>query len=139
MSPTRDLRFRFAVALAGACLLGLAPARGAEPCRSAQFTIDGAPVGRAPSTSQTVEIGSLVGLGDVCPLTEPRKRRVMKNGVNRVRARWDSCPGFDGPVHLLARVSDDPVGAWRAGDRDTIRRLALLELREVGLRPPPEG
>lgn len=43
------------------------------------------------------------------------------------------------PMPRLARVSDDPVGAWRAGDRDTIRRLALLELREVGLRPPPEG
>ena len=40
------------------------------------------------------------------------------------------------PMHVLARVSDDPVGAWRRGDRDVVRRLAALELREVGLAPP---
>lgn len=40
------------------------------------------------------------------------------------------------PVRALARVSHDPVGDWRAGDRRTIHALALLELREVGLRPP---
>ncbi|GGB65865.1 membrane protein [Knoellia flava TL1] len=40
------------------------------------------------------------------------------------------------PMAVLARVSDDPSGAWRRGDRETIRALALLELRDSGLRPP---
>jgi hypothetical protein len=41
------------------------------------------------------------------------------------------------PMRSLARVSDDPAGAWRRQDRDVIRQLALLELRDQGLRPPP--
>ena len=40
------------------------------------------------------------------------------------------------PMRALAKVSDDPAGAWRRQDRDVIRRLALLELRDQGLRPP---
>ena len=41
------------------------------------------------------------------------------------------------PMRALARVSDDPAGAWRRQDREVIRELALLELRDQGLRPPP--
>ncbi len=41
------------------------------------------------------------------------------------------------PLHVLARLESDPAGAWRRGDRDAIDRLARLELRSVGLRPPP--
>jgi hypothetical protein len=41
------------------------------------------------------------------------------------------------PMHRLARVSDDPAGAWRRRDTDVVRALALLELRDAGLRPPP--
>ena len=40
------------------------------------------------------------------------------------------------PMAALARVSADPSGAWRRGERDTIRALALLELRDSGLAPP---
>ena len=40
------------------------------------------------------------------------------------------------PMHRLAAISDDPVRAWRAGDRDVVRSLALLELRDAGLAPP---
>lgn len=40
------------------------------------------------------------------------------------------------PLHRLARISDDPVGAWRDGDPTVVRALAVLELRDVGLRPP---
>jgi hypothetical protein len=43
------------------------------------------------------------------------------------------------PLHRLARISDDPAGAWRTGDRDVVRRLAELELREVGLKPTVGG
>ena len=43
------------------------------------------------------------------------------------------------PMPRLAKVSDDPAGAWRRGDPDVIHALALLELRECGLRPPPVG
>jgi hypothetical protein len=40
------------------------------------------------------------------------------------------------PLHRLARISDDPVGAWRDGDPAVVRALAVLELRDVGLKPP---
>lgn len=40
------------------------------------------------------------------------------------------------PMHRLAGVSADPVGDWRRGDRDVVRRLADLELRDLGLRVP---
>jgi hypothetical protein len=43
------------------------------------------------------------------------------------------------PMHVLARISDDPAGAWRRGDAPVIRALATLELRAVGLRPPAEA
>lgn len=41
------------------------------------------------------------------------------------------------PMSRLARVCDDPAGAWRRSDPETIRALAVLELRDSGLRPPP--
>jgi hypothetical protein len=41
------------------------------------------------------------------------------------------------PMHVLARVSDDPAGAWRAKDPTILRELARLELRASGLRMPP--
>ena len=40
------------------------------------------------------------------------------------------------PMHRLAKISDDPAGAWRRGDPEVVRRLAVLELKEVGLKPP---
>jgi hypothetical protein len=40
------------------------------------------------------------------------------------------------PMHVLARVSDDPVAAWRAGDRAVIDALAEVELRDAGLLLP---
>jgi hypothetical protein len=40
------------------------------------------------------------------------------------------------PMHVLARVSDDPAGAWRAGDPHVVRELARIELRSSGLRIP---
>jgi hypothetical protein len=40
------------------------------------------------------------------------------------------------PLHVLARISDDPAGAWRRRDPVVVRRLAELELRSVGMRPP---
>jgi len=39
------------------------------------------------------------------------------------------------PMRVLAGVSDDPAGAWRARDPEVVRRLAELELADVGLRP----
>lgn len=39
------------------------------------------------------------------------------------------------PLHVLARISDDPAGAWRERDPVVVRELAALELRSVGLRP----
>ncbi|TCC27372.1 hypothetical protein [Kribbella speibonae] len=42
------------------------------------------------------------------------------------------------PMHKLAKISDDPVAAWREGDREAVRALATLELRSTGLKPPPD-
>jgi hypothetical protein len=39
------------------------------------------------------------------------------------------------PMRVLARVSDDPAGDWRRKDPDVVRRLAEIELQDVGLRP----
>jgi hypothetical protein len=43
------------------------------------------------------------------------------------------------PLHVLSGIDTDPAGAWRRGDRAVIDRLARLELRSVGLRPPEAG
>lgn len=43
------------------------------------------------------------------------------------------------PMHVLARISPDPGGAWRRGEPETIRALGSLELRSVGLRPPTDS
>ena len=40
------------------------------------------------------------------------------------------------PLTALARISDDPAGAWRRGEPEVIRALATLELHDEGLRPP---
>ena len=40
------------------------------------------------------------------------------------------------PLHLLARISDDPAGGWRDRDPAIVRALAELELRDSGLLPP---
>jgi hypothetical protein len=43
------------------------------------------------------------------------------------------------PLQVLARISPDPAGAWRLRDPEVTRRLAALELRDVGLVPPDLG
>jgi hypothetical protein len=40
------------------------------------------------------------------------------------------------PMHRLARISTDPVRAWRSGDSEVVRALAVLELKDAGLSPP---
>lgn len=40
------------------------------------------------------------------------------------------------PMHVIARIDEDPVGAWRRGDRRVIDALAARELRQTGLRMP---
>ena len=39
------------------------------------------------------------------------------------------------PMRVLATVSDDPAGDWRRKDPLVVRRLAELELKDVGLKP----
>jgi hypothetical protein len=43
------------------------------------------------------------------------------------------------PLHVLAKVAPDPADAWRRRDPDVVRRLAALELKDVGLSPPPSA
>jgi hypothetical protein len=40
------------------------------------------------------------------------------------------------PMHRLARISPDPVRAWRDGDPEVVRALAVLEMKDAGLTPP---
>ncbi|MGH3367315.1 MAG: hypothetical protein ACRDOY_08945 [Nocardioidaceae bacterium] len=40
------------------------------------------------------------------------------------------------PMHKLARVSDDPAGAWRSREPAVVHELAKLELADTGLRLP---
>src|SRR5215203_5929174 len=40
------------------------------------------------------------------------------------------------PMHVLAAISDDPVGAWRSGDAKVITKLAEIELGRNGLHLP---
>lgn len=40
------------------------------------------------------------------------------------------------PMNRIAKISDDPVAAWREGDSEVIAALADLELRSTGLRAP---
>jgi hypothetical protein len=40
------------------------------------------------------------------------------------------------PLYVLAQISDDPVQAWRSGDREVINKLAEIELKRDGLRLP---
>jgi hypothetical protein len=40
------------------------------------------------------------------------------------------------PLHVIGRISDDPVAAWRSGDATVIQKLAEVELRRNGLRVP---
>ncbi|NIK62032.1 hypothetical protein [Kribbella shirazensis] len=40
------------------------------------------------------------------------------------------------PMHKLAKISDDPVSAWRERDQEVVTALATLELRSTGLKPP---
>lgn len=42
------------------------------------------------------------------------------------------------PLHRLARISDDPAGAWRRGDPVVVRALADLELTDSGMRAKPD-
>ena len=42
------------------------------------------------------------------------------------------------PLYVLAGVSDDPVRAWREGDREVIDVLAAIELQRNGLRLPKD-
>ncbi|MCA1984733.1 hypothetical protein [Nocardioides nematodiphilus] len=40
------------------------------------------------------------------------------------------------PLHVLARIDEDPVAGWRRHDPAVIERLARLELSAAGLHPP---
>ena len=42
------------------------------------------------------------------------------------------------PMYVLAKISDDPAGAWRARDPEVVTALARLELRDAGLAVPAQ-
>nr|BFF13551.1 hypothetical protein GCM10025699_48540 [Microbacterium flavescens] len=75
-------------------------------------------------------------------LTWLRRRIVFVRRASSVSALLRS-PGGDDLLALralstldareLAAVTPNPVAAWRAGDVDTVRRLADLALRDAGV------
>jgi len=42
------------------------------------------------------------------------------------------------PMRDLVKITKDPMGAWKSGDMEIIRKLASLELREDGLTLPKQ-
>jgi alpha-L-fucosidase len=76
------------------------------PCPAAQYAVDGDPIGATDVRSDSIEIGTLAGLGASCPLEGTVRTRTSRKGVTTVRARWNACPGFTGPVRLRARITD---------------------------------
>lgn len=70
----------------------------------------------------------------------PRIRRARESAA--ARAYVDQLSDLDlfalramakAPMTKLAKISSDPAGAWRRGDQETIRALADLELKRVGI------
>ncbi|SDS22238.1 hypothetical protein SAMN04488543_1311 [Friedmanniella luteola] len=88
----------------------------------------------------------LVPVAVVLALWLPRRIRFHRR-ARAAQAFLDSSADLDlfalralaaQPVHVLARISPDPVAAWRAGDRAVITRLAEVELHRSGLDLPAE-
>jgi hypothetical protein len=87
----------------------------------------------------------LIPVATVLAVWLPRRIRFVRRA--RAAQRFiDATPDLDlfalramtnQPMHVLAAISDDPVGAWRSGDRRVIDALAAVELREAGLTLPP--
>lgn len=84
-------------------------------------------------------------LGALLLYLPPRVRFVRRAAAGR--ALVDSAADLDlfalralahQPLSRLAAISDDPGAAWRQKDKDTIERLAALELAAVGLKADTE-
>ena len=63
--------------------------------------------------------------------------RVLRGDADLELFAWRAVTTM--PLHRVARVSDDPVGAIRRGEADVVRRLAALELGRLGLDPGSGG
>jgi alpha-L-fucosidase len=99
-----------AIALGLVLATDRAPALSATPrpapCAPARYLVRGAPVGVGAVTSQSIEVGGEVGLGAACGGIVPKQLRTDRKGATRVRAKWESCDGFAGPVTLKASIVD---------------------------------
>ncbi|MFD6157141.1 hypothetical protein ACFWF7_05335 [Nocardia sp. NPDC060256] len=93
--------------------------------------------------AMTLAIGMLiVPLGLVLFVWLPLRVRWMRRAAAAMRLR--AVPGgrellalralTNQPLRKLDRIDADVVDAWRRGDDDTVRELAALELRGLGLR-----
>jgi len=78
-----------------------------DACRPARYEISGDPIPLGSATAAIVDVGPIVALGDACTRVEPLRVKTSRKGVTKVRARWDGCPGVDGPLRLDARLVDD--------------------------------
>ena len=86
----------------------------------------------------------LIPVATVLVVWLPRRVRFVRRA--RAAQRFiDGAPDLDlfalramanQPMHVLAAISDDPVRAWRSGDRRVIDALADVELRQAGLAMP---
>jgi hypothetical protein len=72
-------------------VVSAAAATPRDPCRDAQYGVEGDPLGTT-TTSETVEAGTRVGVGGLCPLVPPTHLHMTRTGVTIVRAKWEGCP-----------------------------------------------
>lgn len=122
-----------------------------EPFDGAAGTLDGlgdSAAQQVASIERVADISAwvvlLIPIGIVLVLWLPARLRFLTT-ARAVRRYIDAAPDLDlfalramatQPMPVLARISDDPVAAWRAGDRAVITRLAEVELRRSGLLLP---
>ena len=122
-----------------------------QPFDSASVSL-GNVIASATQLEQSIERLALVGgwvtfllpVAVVLALWLPRRVRFFRQ-ARASQAFLDSSADLDlfalralasQPLYVLAGISDDPVRAWREGDRTVIDALAEIELRRNGLRSP---
>lgn len=124
-----------------------------QPFDSASVTL-GNVIASANQMEQSIERLALIGgwlvflipVALVVALWLPRRVRFYRQ-ARASQAFLDSGADLDlfalramaaQPLYVLAGISDDPVRAWREGDRQVIDALAAVELRRNGLRLPKD-
>jgi alpha-L-fucosidase len=101
-------------------LIGSAVEARPPLCPPARYATSGSSIGPA-ATDVTIDLGSQVSVSAGCARVTPRSLRASRNGITRVRAKWQTCDGFGAPVTLRAATTGDCsrlAGTLRAGSEE---------------------